>query len=303
MKKLLVFLCVFGCLFIQAAFSGGSSNSGSNSSSQSSSAERLGNAQSRANEAMAGMERALAEADSEPTLQDLYFLGRAVAANILAVYKPYTGNSELTRYLNLICQAVFINNPTIELFNGCWVLILDSPEINAFASPGGHIFVTKGLVDAATSEDMLAAIIAHELAHVKLKHGMKMIEDMRLYNEMIELSNRALEFSVNSTGTQRLMDFRASVATLTDTMLRSGYSYSHEFEADQEALSLLAATGYDPGALREVLNMLREKQSSGDMRINVTHPSPAERIRNIDRWIWFYRVQDTRQYRAARFNH
>jgi predicted Zn-dependent protease len=303
MKKFPILLCLCACFSAQAAYSGGSSNSGSNQPTQPSAAERLGSAQSRSNEALAIMERGFTEADPEPTLQDLYFLGRAVAANILAVYKPYTGNPALTRYLNLICQAVYINNPTIGVFNGCWVLILDSPEINAFASPGGHIFVTKGLVDAATSEDMLAAIIAHELAHVKLKHGMKMIEDMRLYNEMMALSNRALEFSGNSTGTQRLIDFRASVATLTDTMLRSGYSYSHEFEADQEALSLLAATGYDPGALREVLNMLREKQSSGDMGINVTHPSPAERIRNIDRWIWFYRVQDTRQYRAARFNH
>ena len=172
MKKSLVFLCVFGCLFIQTAFYGGSS---ANQTPQPSAADTLGNAQTRANDALAGMERALTEAVSEPTLQDLYYLGRAVAANILAVYKPYTGNPDLTRYLNLICQAIVVNNPTIGLFNGCAVLILDSPELNAFASPGGHILVTKGLVESAASEDMLAAIIAHELAHVKLKHGMAII--------------------------------------------------------------------------------------------------------------------------------
>ncbi|MDR1803837.1 MAG: M48 family metalloprotease [Treponema sp.] len=299
MKKSLVFLCVFGCLFVQAVFSGGSS---ANQSTQPSAAERLGSAQSRANEALAGMDRAFTEADSEPTLQDLYFIGRAVAANILTIYKPYNVNAELTRYLNLICQAIVINNPEIGLFDGSYVIILDSPELNALASPGGHIFITKGLVEAAASEDMLAAIIAHELAHIKLKHGMKMIEDMRFYDNMTAIMNRAYEFSGrNSSGAQSLMDFRASVATMVDTMVRDGYSYSQEFEADQEALSLLAATGYDPGALREVLNMLQRTQSSGSRGLDATHPSPVERIRNIERWLIYYRVQDNRRYRTARF--
>jgi len=298
MKKPLVLLCLCACFSVQAAYSGGSSNSGSN---QSNPADRLGSAQSRANDALAGMERAFAEVDSEPTLEDMYFLGRAVAANILTVYKPYTGNPALTRYLNLICQAIVINNPTIELFSGCWVLILDSPELDAFASPGGHILITKGLVEAASSEDMLAAIIAHELAHIKLKHGIKMIEEMRFYDNMVDVANRAFEFSGSSSGARRLAEFRASVASLTETILRSGYSYSQEFEADQEALSLLAATGYDPEALTAVLNVLRERQSSGGVGINATHPSPVERLRNIERWIRYYRVQDTRSYRESRF--
>jgi predicted Zn-dependent protease len=298
MKKPLILLCLCACFSVQAAYSGGSSDSGSN---QPNPADRLGSAQSLANDALAGMERAFAETDSEPTLQDRYFLGRAVAANIFTVYRPHTGNPELTRYLNLICQAIVINNPTIELFDGSFVVILDNPELNAFASPGGHILITKGLVEAASSEDMLAAIIAHELAHIKLKHGIKMIEEMRFYDNMADVANRAFEFSGNSSGAWRLAEFRASVASLTDTILRSGYSYSQEFEADQEALSLLAATGYDPEALATVLNVLRERQFSGSMGINATHPNPVERLRNIERWIRYYRVQDTRRYRESRF--
>ena len=250
------------------------------------------------------MERALEEADPEPTLQDLYFLGRAVAANILTVYRPYTGSPELTRYLNHICQAIVINNPAIGLFSGCWVLILDSPEFNAFASPGGHIFITKGFIEVMSSEDMLAAIIAHELAHIKLKHGMKVIEERLFDRELRSLSQHAIDSSREPQRAQRLMDFRATVEMLTDTMLRSGYYYSQEIEADQEALSLLAATGYDPGALTEALNVLREKQLSAGIVINATHPSPVERIRNIETWVRYYPVQDTRRYRAARFmNH
>ena len=283
------------------AYPGGNSQAAKNPPPQVNSFDRT---QTFSDEALTGMERAFGEVDSEATLEDLYFLGRAVAADLLTVYKPYTANPALTRYLNLICQAIVINTPTIELFNGCQVLILDSPELNAFASPGGHIFITKGFVESTTSEDMLAAIIAHELAHIKLKHGMKMIEDMQFYDNMTALANRAFEFSGDSQRTRNLAEFRASVATLTETMLRSGYSYSQEFEADQEALSLMASAGYDPGAMSAVLNILGEKLLSGDMGINATHPSSLERLRNIQRWIRYYRVQDTGRYRASRFiNH
>jgi predicted Zn-dependent protease len=227
-----------------------------------------------------------------------------VAATVLTIYRPYTGNPALTRYLNLICQAIVINNPAIGLFDGSHVAILDSPELNAFASPGGHIYITKGLVELTTSEDMLAAIIAHELAHIKLKHGVKIIDELQFYNEMAAIADRAFGFSGReSPAVRRLMDFRESVTTLTDTLLRTGYSYSQEFEADQEALSLLAAAGYNQEALAEVLNMLRDKQFSGSgiMGLYATHPSPVERLRNVERWNRYYRIRDTSQYREARF--
>ena len=299
MRKISLFLCLCACFSAQAAFSGGRPEAGKNPPPGPNS---VYDSQGFFNDALFSAESAFTEIDQEPTPEDLYYLGRAVAATILASYEPYNGNPELTRYLNLICQAIVINSPTIELFNGSYVLILDSPELNAFASPGGHILITKGLVELTKSEDMLAAIIAHELAHVKLKHGIKMIIDMQFYDEMTAIANRAFDFSGrDSARARRLMDFRGSVTTLTDTMLKNGYSYSQEFEADQEALSLLAAAGYDPGALREVLYMLLEKQIPGGMGINATHPNPVERVRSIERWIRYYRVQDNRRYRVPRF--
>ena len=304
MKKLLICLCLCVCFSVQAAFPRGSSASGAGSSPQPSAAEILGSAQSRSNEAMANMDRALTDIDSELTLEDQYYLGRAVAANILAVYRLYTENPALTRYLNLICQAILINSPEIELFNGCYVGILDSPEFNAFASPGGHIYITKGLVEATVSEDMLAAVIAHELAHIKLKHGMKMIEDMRFFYDMNAIANRGFDFSRDSQGAQRLMEFRGSVTTMLNALLRSGYSQAQEFEADREAAALMAAAGYDPEALLAVFKVLYDAQNSSGIYLNTTHPSALERTIQLDRWLVQYRVQDTRRYRAVRFmNH
>jgi len=300
----LAFLFIFGCFFVQTAFSGGSSASKSTPPAPAppTPAERLNSAQSRVDEAQTGMSAAFEDIDSEPTLEDQYFLGRAVAATILNMYKPYTANPELTRYLNLICQALLINSPSIGLFNGCYVQILDSPELNAFASPGGHIFITKALVEATTSEDMLAAIIAHELAHIKLKHGMKMIEEMRIFETATAMANRAYDFSGrDSAGAQRLMGFRASVTAMIDTMLRNGYSQVHEFEADKEAIALLAAAGYDPEAMIAVFKVLYDAQGGAGFSLNTTHPSVVERVRYADTWISQYSVQDNRQSRAARF--
>ena len=251
--------------------------------------------------ALSSMDRAFGEADTEPTPADLYFLGRAVAANILGTYRPYTGNPELTNYLNLICQAILVHTPEIELFNGAYVLILDSPELNAFASPGGHIFITRGLLEVLNTEDMLAAIIAHELAHVKLKHCANMIREIRFYDDMSAIAGRASGFSGNSTEARQLMSFRDSVSSVVEALMISGFSREQEYEADMEALTLLALSGYNPRALVEVLEILRRAQNSRNVRLNATHPIPADRIANAEILMGSRQFRDNSSLRAPRF--
>jgi predicted Zn-dependent protease len=251
------------------------------------------------NDALSDMERAFNP--SEPTLEDAYYLGRAVAANIFAVYRPYTQNPGLTRYVNRICQTLVINSSQPVAFRGYYVIILDSPEYNAFASPGGHIFLTRRLVEAATSEDVLAAVIAHELAHIILKHGLGMISDMGLSSEMAAVAERAADFSGNSPAAQRLMIFRGSVTSIIDTMMKNGYSQPQEFAADREAMAILAASGYDPGALVDMLRILQRAQRTQRGGFNATHPTPEQRIANVEGVARQYRIQDTRSYRVPRF--
>jgi predicted Zn-dependent protease len=285
MRKILTFLCIAGCFSIQAAYLEGQSWGS-------------GGISGLFDDAMGRMDNATNAMDGEFTPQDEYYLGRAVAANILAIYKPYTQNPELTQYLNRICQTIVINSPRPVIFNGYHVMILDSSEYNAFASPGGHIFITKKLLEAATSEDMLAAIIAHEIAHIILKHSVALIDEMRFTSEMSAIAGRALDI----TGAdRRLRNFRDSIATAMDTMLKNGYSRAQEFNADWEAMSLLASSGYDPMALVDVLKILQKVQRTQSGGFNATHPSPAERIANAERLR--YRVTpDTRKFRTARYN-
>jgi len=234
--------------------------------------------------------------EEEPATKDEYYIGRAVAANILAVYKPYTVSPELTKYVNLICQALVINSNYSAVYNGYHVMVLDSREINAFSTPGGHIFITKGLIDIVPSEDALAGIIAHELAHIMLKHGMKMIDDMKIVSQADEMAGRAAAFSGNENA--RIVSFRNAVNGYFDAMIKSGYSQPQEIEADTLAVKLLAVTGYDPRGLLEILNILKTVQSGG---INNTHPSPAQRIVNLQGQIAGFKTADNGSSRKERF--
>jgi len=295
MRKIVALLFVLGFIFIWPVHSRGQSQAAKTP-------PKANNTQILIDDAFSDLERAFMESEVEPTSQDEYYLGRAVAANILAIYKPYTANPTLTKYVNLICQAIVINSPHPEIFNGYHVLILDSPDLNAFASPGGHIFITKGLVELTASEDMLAAVIAHELAHIMMKHSINIINNMRSNDEMTTLADRASGFAGrDSAAAQRLLVFRDSVRAVMDTFLKNGYSQEQELEADREAIILLAASGYNPLALSEILKLLQNKDNSQHIGMNTTHPSTGERIANVGMWIGSRQVFDNSSYRASRF--
>lgn len=253
----------------------------------------------QANDLFSAFDRYFEELENTPTPEDEYYIGRAVAANIIAAYELYTENPELTNYLNMICRALVINSSQPAAYNGYHVMILDSREFNAFATPGGHVFITRGLVEAAPSEDALAGIIAHELAHIMLKHGMKMIDDMKIVEEADLAAQQGAALARNST--QRILTFRNSVNDFFYIMVRNGYSVPQELEADTFAVELLAAAGYSPSGLLEMLNVLQRIQRSQTGGFNSTHPEPAQRISNIGNKVRLYRVTDTSSARRERF--
>ncbi|WP_010257095.1 M48 family metalloprotease [Treponema primitia] len=250
--------------------------------------------------ALSQMEGALAQPDEDMSFQDAYFLGRAVAANILSRYGPYTEKPALTHYLNQICTAITINSPTPEIYGGYHVSILDSPDLNAFATTGGHIFVCRGLLEAVSSEDALAAVLAHEIAHIQLKHSDEIIKNMRLTQALSDIAQRAGDIAAREAGLrEREVLFSNYVRELVTTLVVNGYSRDKEFEADSYALTLLALAGYSPASLVEVLTLLQ--RAGGVDGYNGTHPSPAQRINNVRNALPRYRVQDTSSSRSSRF--
>jgi predicted Zn-dependent protease len=251
-------------------------------------------------EALAAMERALGESGNWTSPEDVYYLGRAAAAQILALYPPYTENPRLTGYLNRICLSLAVNSPRPWPYNGYQVGILDKAEIMAFATPGGHIFISRGLLRRASSEDALAALIAHEMAHIQLNHGVEFLEEARFAGELRALGAASAARAYRALSPEdRLESFAASVTALVDELIRNGYSQTQEFQADRYALSLLAAAGYDPAAMPDILRVLAP--DNGHSWYTTTHPSPAGRLANLAGELGKYRLQDTRSYRLGRF--
>jgi predicted Zn-dependent protease len=243
-----------------------------------------------------------ARALAEITPEEEYYIGRAVAANILTTYQPYNGNPGLTAYLNRICAALAINSPRPEVYNGYHVMILDSQEINAFATSGGHIFITRGLLACTDSEDSLAAVIAHELSHVQLQHSIKAIKTSRFTQAILTSGSGALSAAGQGTALAEMVDtFGESVGEIVTALVNNGYSQDQEFDADTTALALLASAGYEPSSLLDMLRILERNQPGTPGGFNKTHPSPAQRIGSAERAVGAYQVTDTRSFRQARY--
>ncbi|AEF81012.1 M48 family metalloprotease [Leadbettera azotonutricia] len=294
MKKLILGLfCALWVVFAVSAEGQGQKASGSGQASLLS---------GDVSDALSGMDKALATAGDEMTSIDDYYLGRAVAVNILGSYKIYTANPDLTSYLNKICLAITVNSPNPVLFNGYHAEILDSAEINAFATPGGHIFLSRGLIACADSEDALAAVIAHEIAHIQLRHAAAIIQAQRTVQDLTDAGRRAAAIaSRDSSPAERAVLFGEDVSSLTTTLFKSGYAQSQEYEADTTALALLRNAGYDPSALPAVLQVMEKNQKSHAGGFNNTHPSPASRIASLGRISGNTRGRDTLSSRQSRF--
>jgi predicted Zn-dependent protease len=243
------------------------------------------------------IERAL----EDITPEQEYFIGRAVGANLLTNYRIYDENPNLTIYLNQITAAIVINSSKPEIYNGYHTAILDSDEINAFATPGGHIFITRGLLDCAKSEDALAAIIAHEIAHIQLHHSIQTIKSSRVKAAIMEAGSSFAELSPAKL--TYFIDSLSEAAGEIVTTLGKGYPPHLEFEADIRALDLLAGAGYEPSSLLTMLLALEQNQPRHPGGFNQTHPTPEDRIANVQSPLRQYRdkVRDTRSYRENRF--
>jgi predicted Zn-dependent protease len=221
----------------------------------------------------------IAEADSrrreEFTPEQEYYIGRSVAAVILNRYPPYT-NPPANEYLNLIGQALAQVSDMPEIFLGYRVLVLNSDEINAFATPGGHIFITKGLLRCCRTEDAVAAVLAHEIGHIQLKHGIQAIKQERFIGVGKTI--------VTEIGGEKLLEsFGGAIGDFTNMVISTGYSRPFEYAADDVAQTILRRLGYDPNGLVEVLMVMGKKLQPDEAGFGKTHPPPQDRIDRVQK--------------------
>ena len=223
---------------------------------------------------------AVAKSFEDITPEQEYYVGRAVGANILSLYKPYP-EPKANDYLNLLGQTLAFASDRPETFGGYHFQILDSDEIDAFAAPGGLIFVSRGLLRCADSEDAAAAILAHEIGHVARQHGLQAIKNSRFKDAGLAIGKAAVEEYGSADLARVTSAFSSSIDDITATLVNSGYSRKAEAEADLAAVEILRRTGYDPNALVRMLETMKGRLPAGGPGFAKTHPDPADRIASI----------------------
>jgi len=223
--------------------------------------------------------QAVHRANEDLTPEQEYALGRAFGAQVLTTRRPLD-NEAANRYLNQVGQALALFSERPDTWSGYRFLLLDTPEVNAFAAPGGLIFVTRGLVKLTRNEDELAAVLAHEIGHVEREHGLKAIRKDRLATAVVGIGADAAQTFGGSRIQELSAAFEDSIADLTKTIVNNGYSRDTEFEADTAALGILARAGYPPQALVTMLEALKGLPQ-GAPGFGKTHPSPDQRIAQV----------------------
>jgi predicted Zn-dependent protease len=151
-------------------------------------------------------------------------------------------------------QTVALGSALPYPYRGFFFIVLQSPEVNAFATPGGFVFVTTGMIKFLRNEDELAAILGHEVGHVELHHGMRAIQE-GAQNKAVGglLQDLAADTSVGK-------DLGQVLGPLSDEVYKSvanGYSSNLEAEADARSAEICAKLGYDPSAFLGVLERFR----------------------------------------------
>jgi predicted Zn-dependent protease len=216
----------------------------------------------------------IAQAAQTLSPEQEYYLGRAVGARILAKY-PLLDNWKLTEYVNNIGQALVLFSEQPVTHGGYHFAVLDTMEKNAFACPGGMILITKGLIMTAQNEDELAAVIAHEIGHIVHRDGVSSIQQSRMTEALTRTGTQAAATYGGSTVATLVSVFEGSIDDVFKTIVVNGYSRSQELAADEAALSYLAKAGYEPSAVKTLLEAMRQGTGGGMLS---THPGTDDRI-------------------------
>jgi len=197
-------------------------------------------------------------------------LGTGIASNLLGA-APLLDNPEVQRYVNRIGRwiALQTERPDIPWQFG----VLDDPDINAFAAPGGYVFITKGLLARMNSEAELAGVLAHEISHVLRKHHLLALKKGARSELLSEFANEAIQ---SKGGDPRLTKL---VSAGTEIYAR-GLDKQDEFESDRMGVVLAARAGYDPYGLPAVLQTLQSiNPSDSNLALMFkTHPSFDKRL-------------------------
>jgi predicted Zn-dependent protease len=192
-------------------------------------------------------------------------MGESVVLALTNKYK-LSADAKLTKYVSLVGLTVANAStaPDLEWTFG----VLDTDEVNAFAGPGGFVMVTRGAIARMDDEAELAGVLAHEIAHVTQHHGLEAVKNSGKMKGLTELAAASVD--------QQMAQFMPLATEAVDTVAVKGYDRGQEHRADEEAVRLVVAAGYDPRGYERFVGKL---QSKGGLMS--THPGAADRAQRV----------------------
>lgn len=215
-------------------------------------------------------------------------LGSEMHQEILAKIPVYE-NAVLSAYVTRIGNRLARDSdrPGLEYT----FTVLDSPDINAFATPGGFVYINRGLILYLQSEAELAAVLAHEIAHITERHASR----QDLLSKTSSVASLALGvLAAIGTGSGTVGSLAHDATATAGTAMVRGYGREMELEADRQGAKFMHRSGYDPLAMVEVLGALKEQEGFARMRARAegrdavvyhgvfsTHPRNDQRLQEV----------------------
>jgi len=165
------------------------------------------------------------------------------------------------------------------------ITLVESDQVNAWALPGGKIAINSALVSQCRAPDELASVIAHEIGHADRGHGLAQIRNQALISSAGSLGKEALGAWIGGGAGAIGGEVLSALEGPLYSMILSGYSRDHEFEADAHILKIFARTGYDPNKADDFFHTLLRLHPQSDTTTTSlfsTHPGTTERIAKIE---------------------
>ncbi len=197
-------------------------------------------------------------------------IGGALAAQVFAKFGGPYNNPQLQKYLTMVGQSVaqFSDRPDIPYH----FAIVNADAPNAFAAPGGYVFVSLGLLRLIQNEAQLAGVLGHEIAHVGKKHALQTIQRSKSLQGV-----SALTLSVMDKDPAM---FNKVIDEVSDILFTHGLDKEMEYEADQAGTEYAYRVGYYPGGLNDFIRLLAGAGSQQSIFFS-THPSPRDRYARL----------------------
>jgi len=190
---------------------------------------------------------------SDPAAVLVASIGKKVVANSDAARSPYTYDFHLLR---------------------------DRETANAFALPGGQVFITYGLLARLENEAQLAGVLGHEVGHVVHRHGAEHMATGQL-GQLLTVATGVAATDEDGRGQRAAM-----IAAMVNQLVQLKYSRSDELESDRFGMDAMTQVGYDPSAMLGVMRILEEAAGGGGgPSMLASHPYPAQRIEEIQRYL------------------